>query len=105
MATGSFLFLTLASARPAAAHTEDLVRRVHDGPDTVMVLEVEKISRSRMAEKERWDDKPMKAFGSGMFMVPPKASRFVLASQLDLDGMQLFWEVESRAGIRNRRGQ
>ncbi len=35
----------------------------------------------------------LKAFESGMIMVPPTASQFVLASQLDLDAMQPIWEV------------
>ncbi len=88
-----FLFLVLASARPAAAQLGDLVRRVPDRPNTLMVLDVAKIYSSPMSEKEDWRGKMLKAFQSGMIMVPPSASQFVLASQLDLDAMQPIWEV------------
>jgi len=58
-----------------------------------MVLDVAKIYGSPMSEKEEWRGKMLKAFESGMIMVPPSASQFVLASQLDLDAMQPIWEV------------
>lgn len=88
IATCLFVLLAAAPARPAAAQLGDLVRRVPDHPNALMVLDVAKIYGSPMSEKEEWPGKMLKAFESGMIMVPPTASQFVLASQLDLDAMQ-----------------
>jgi hypothetical protein len=85
--------LAAAFTPPAAAQFNDLVRRVPDRPNTVMMLDVARAYSSPMSEKEQWRGKMLKAFESGMIMVPPNASRFVLASQLDLDAMQPIWEV------------
>ena len=93
IATCLFVLLAAAPARPAAAQLGDLVRRVPDHPNALMVLDVAKIYGSPMSEKEEWPGKMLKAFESGMIMVPPTASQFVLASQLDLDAMQPIWEV------------
>ena len=93
IATCLFACLALVQARPTAAQLNDLVRRVPDRPNTVIVLDVEKVYSSPMSEKEQWRGKMLKAFESGMLMVPPTAARFVLASQLDLDAMQPIWEV------------
>jgi hypothetical protein len=93
IATCLLACLALAPVHPAAAQFNDLVRRVPDRPNTLIVLDVEKAYSSPMAEKEDWRGKIVNAFESGMFMVPPTAARFVLASQLDLDAMQPIWEV------------
>ncbi len=93
IATCLLACLAVTSVQPAAAQLNDLVRRVPDRPNTVIVLDVEKVFTSPMAEKEQWGKKLLNAFESGMILVPPTASRFVLASQLDLDAMQPIWEV------------
>jgi len=85
--------LAVALASPAAAQFNDLVRRVPDRPNTVILLDVEKAFASPMADQEKWRETYLKAFESGMIMVPPTAARFVLASQLDLDTMRPIWEV------------
>ena len=88
-----FLFLACSPARPAAAQLGDLVRRVPDRPNTLVLIDVAKAYSSPMAEKEQWQEKMLSAFQSGMIMIPPAASQFVLASQLDLELMQPIWEV------------
>ena len=93
IASGLFAFLALVPVHLAAAQLDDLLRRVPDRPNTVTVLDLDKVFKSPMADQEQWRDKHLKAFESGMLMVPPTASRFVLASQLDLDVMQPVWEV------------
>jgi hypothetical protein len=93
IATCLLACLAVVPVQPAAAQFNDLVRRVPDRPNTLIVLDVEKAYSSPMAEKEDWRGKILNAFESGMFMVPPTAARFVLASQLDLDAMQPIWEV------------
>ena len=74
IATCLFACLALVQARPTAAQLNDLVRRVPDRPNTVIVLDVEKVYSSPMSEKEQWRGKMLKAFESGMIMVPPKAT-------------------------------
>lgn len=93
MAAWLFLFLACSPARPAAAQLGDLVRRVPDRPNTLILIDVAKAYSSPMAEKEQWQEKMLTAFQSGMIMIPPAASQFVMASQLDLELMQPIWEV------------
>jgi len=88
-----FALLTVTVPRPAVAQLADLVRRVPDRPNSLVVLDVNKIFSSPLADQENWRDTHLKAFEAGMIMVPPGASRFVLASQLDLQVMQPIWEA------------
>ena len=43
--------------------------------------------------KENWSAKVEQAFESGLVRVPPQATRFVLASQIDFDFMEPLWEA------------
>ncbi len=93
MALGVLALMALASGRVAAAQVDHLVRRLPDRPNVVVILDVEKVFQSPMAETERWRETHLKAFEQGMIMVPPEATRFVLASQLDLETMEPIWEA------------
>ena len=52
---------------------------------------MEKAKNSPLGLKEDWSAKVEKAFESGLVRVPPQATRFVLASQIDFEFMEPLW--------------
>ena len=91
---GTFALGSLAmDASPASAQFHDLAKRIPDTANTIVIFNVKKILSSPLAVRENWKQKQAQAFASGMILLPPQASRVVLASQLDLEFMQPIWEV------------
>ena len=91
---GTFALGSLAmDASPAFAQFQDLAKRIPDTANTIVIFNVKKILSSPLAVRENWKQKQAQAFASGMILLPPQASRVVLASQLDLEFMQPIWEV------------
>lgn len=85
--------VVLAMAGPAAAQFRDLVSHIPNGANAVVILNVEKILSSPLGEREGWKANLEKAFSAGMVRVPPKAKRFVIASQIDFEFMKPNWEA------------
>ena len=54
---------------------------------------MEKAKNSAMGQKEDWNTKVAEAFESGLWRVPPQATRFVLASQIDFEFMEPLWSA------------
>lgn len=72
---------------------QKLVRLVPRSANAIVLLNVEKAKDSPMGLRENWRKNFEKAFEAGMIRVPPKATRFVLASQIDLEFMEPLWEA------------
>ena len=77
----------------AEAQFGELLSRVPAGANAVVLLNMEKAEASPFGVEQGWKRDRHKAFEDGMVRVPPQASRFVLASQMDLEFMQPIWEV------------
>jgi hypothetical protein len=54
---------------------------------------MEKVKNSPLGLKEDWKGKFENAFESGLIMVPPNATRFVLAAQMDFEFKEPLWEA------------
>jgi hypothetical protein len=54
---------------------------------------MEKAKNSPLGLKEDWKKNVEKAFEDGVARVPPQATRFVLASQIDFESKEPFWEA------------
>jgi hypothetical protein len=70
-----------------------LVDRIPRSANAVVILNMEKILGSPLGVQEGWKENLSKAFEAGVMRVPPKATRFVLAEQLDFQYMEPIWEA------------
>ena len=88
-------FLSLLGVLPAGAYAQfgGLLVRVPPRTNTIVVLNMEKILDSPLAQKENWRLQREKIYAAGLTMLPPSANQFVMAAQLDLEFMQPAWEV------------
>lgn len=77
----------------AAAQFGDLVYRVPDHANTVVVLNVQKILASPLAKRENWRGMQEQAFSAGLTILPPQANYFLMAAEMDYEFMQASWEM------------
>jgi hypothetical protein len=77
----------------AADEFQDLVNQIPRSANAVVLLNMEKAKNSPLGIKENWKSKIEKAFEAGLFRVPPQATRFVLASEIDFEFKEPLWEV------------
>ena len=87
------LFLVLNQCGFCADEFQDLVNLIPRSSNAVVLLNMEKAKNSPLGLKEGWKDKFENAFESGMVMVPPQATRFVVASQMDFEFKEPLWEA------------
>ncbi len=78
-----------------AAAFESLLRRIPDSANAIVVLHVDSIFASPLAQAEGWREKYADKHAGTPLIVPPTAKRFVLGSQLDIESMHPLWEVAS----------
>lgn len=90
-----FLALGLLSATPAVAQHgfEELLKRTPPGANAIVLINVEKTLDSPVAKARDWKTKLGEAFESGLVTLPPHATRFVQASQIDFETMHPSWEA------------
>jgi hypothetical protein len=91
--TAALLGLLAAAAAPAAEPFRGLVDRLPRTANSVVILNMEKAKNSALGKRERWSANVNRAFESGISRVPPMATRFVLAAELDFTTIQPAWEV------------
>lgn len=87
------LALTWTLPTAAVAQFSELVKQIPPTANAVVLLNMEKAKQSPMGVQEGWDKQPEKAFEAGVSRVPPQATRFVLAAEIDFDFMQPMWEA------------
>ncbi len=87
--------LCLLGAIPANVQAQfaGLLARVPPRANAIVVLNMEKILDSPLAQKENWRLQREKIYAAGLTMLPPDANQFVMAAQMDLEFMQPAWEV------------
>lgn len=94
-----FRFAALAAillsvlANFAHAQFKDLARRVPDTANAIVIVNVDKVHQSPLAVREGWKDDHAKAFEAGLTVISPRASHFILASQIDFEFVHPLWEV------------
>jgi hypothetical protein len=77
----------------AADEFQDLVNQIPRSANAVVILNMEKAKQSPLGLKENWSAKVERAFEDGLVRVPPQATRFVLASQIDFEFLEPLWEA------------
>lgn len=87
------LALTCAMPTAAAAQFGELVKHVPRSANAIVLLNMEKAKQSPMGVKEGWDKRVESAFEAGLSRVPPQATQFVLAAEIDFEFMQPVWEA------------
>jgi hypothetical protein len=89
------LALLIVSGRCGIATDEfqELVNQIPRAANAVVLLNMERFKSSPLGIKEGWKEKVEKAFEAGLVRVPPQATRFVLASQIDYEFKEPLWEA------------
>jgi hypothetical protein len=87
------VFAVSAQSSFADDEFQDLVNKIPRAANAVVLLNMEKAKNSPMGIKEGWRAKVEQAFEDGLVRVPPQATRFVLASQIDFEFMEPLWEA------------
>ncbi len=93
LATTLLLLAGQGQRQSTAEDFKDLVAKVPSGANTIVVLNMEKVRNSRMGAREGWSKSLAQAHADGLFVAPPQATRFVLASQLDFEFVEPLWEA------------
>ncbi|MCO6458512.1 MAG: hypothetical protein J5I93_24670 [Pirellulaceae bacterium] len=85
--------LLAAPVRPVHAQFDDLVRRIPDKANTLILINVERAMTSELARTQNWQQKLDREFEAGMTILSPRANRFVMASEMDFEYLKPFWEI------------
>lgn len=89
------LLLVCPSALLAAADVQfaQLARHVPDSANAIVLVNVQKLFATPVAQKERWREDAEKRIADGMTSIPVDADQLLLGAQLDLRSMQPVWQV------------
>lgn len=85
--------LILGPVAAAVADFKDLLGRIPGDANAVMVVNIEKIMQSPMAQREGWQDRRVSNFANKPLIVPPSATRLVLAALIRPGDLEPVWEV------------
>ena len=84
----------LLSPTPADAATfKNLSERVPAGANTIIVVNVEEILASPIAQREGWGEDHKLQHAAGLTIVPPTCDRLLMAANVDLEYFQPHWEA------------
>lgn len=90
------LFFSLAvclNHQLLAAPFDSLVRKVPEGANAIMLVNVQQILQSEYARSHDSKQKLAEAFEQKSLLIPPDATQFVLAAQFDLEHFTRIWEA------------
>ena len=85
--------LSLCAIPAALADFEDLISRIPGEANALVVVDVDKLMNNPLANSEGWRQKRESAYTDKPLIVPPDASRLVMAALVDLSTMSPIWEV------------
>jgi len=78
----------------ARAQFDELLMKVPQYSNALVAIDVDAVEQSPLAIKEHWADKHEQAFTSRPMMLPPEASRLVIAAHLrPEEQLQAMWEL------------
>jgi hypothetical protein len=90
-------FVILAGALPMAAHADDalsdLLNRVPEGANALIILRVDDAFNSPLGKKEQWAQKHAERYQVGSAKLPPNVQMAVLAAQLEPQTLNNTWEA------------
>ena len=87
--------LVLVPCRGNAADFAPLLSRIPATANALIVMDVEAIFGSELAKREKWRATYADRFAAAPLIIPPKAQRFVMGAELDIQSMTPRWEVAS----------
>lgn len=70
-----------------------LASRVPHDANIMLILNVEKIMGSQIAQEKSWKTNRAQAVETGLTILPASANRFLMAAKMDLEFMQPQWEI------------
>jgi len=76
----------------AAEDFEQMIRRVPETANALVLVDADRVFASPVAQEEKWQDDRAERFAAGLTAIPPKANRVVIAAQFDFEFMQPIWE-------------
>ena len=79
--------------RPVWSQFDEMVKHVPSNANSLCLVNAEKVFNSAFAKSGGWQEQRGKRFESGLTFLPPKATRMVVGSQLDLEVMRSTWDV------------
>lgn len=71
----------------------DLTKRIPDGANVIMLLNVEQLHKSPLGISNDWQGKHAKSVEAGLAGIPVEATKMVKAAKLDLTNFEPEWEV------------
>ena len=85
--------ILLMATGQASANYYELLRRVPDSANTIILIDVERMLMSPIAMKEKWRDKGNSSEGETLHF-PINSERYMLASKLDfVSNFENLWDV------------
>jgi hypothetical protein len=94
---GLLPFFAIASlllpAYPAAAQFADLLKRVPDDANAILLVDVGAIHRSPLGVKENWTARHKQDYLAGIGSIPPSVKQFVVAAQVNTTTMHDTWKI------------
>ncbi len=85
--------IALASCSEALAQFDQLLNRVPGDANMLLIVDVERLHATPLANREKWRTKLADDFSQGRIFVPPQAQRVVVASRLDIQEMEPAWQL------------
>lgn len=77
----------------ATAQFKGMRARIPSDANVLILLNVDKMLGSRVADRERWEARRQAAYDAGVSALPPDATEVVLAGRSDLEFGESIWEL------------
>jgi hypothetical protein len=71
----------------------DMIKRVPESANALVMVNATSIFDSPIAKQEGWAANRETRFATGLTSLPPRASKLLLAANIDIDSMHPTWEV------------
>lgn len=87
------LFVFVVSPFVASAQYEGMKYRIPHDANTLVLIDLQKMFGSPVANKEMWMARRKAAYDAGMIALPPEAQSVIMAARTDLDYNESVWEI------------
>jgi 2-phospho-L-lactate guanylyltransferase (CobY/MobA/RfbA family) len=92
-AVGGLVLTFLAGAEFAQAQLNQLLTRVPNSANAIVVVHADAVLSTPMAKNGNWQQERRRASQAGLVTVPPTTEWFVIAAEMDYEYMQPLWEI------------
>ncbi|TWT29435.1 hypothetical protein [Blastopirellula retiformator] len=87
------LFVLVLLTQTSHGQFQDLVRKLPDGANTVLMIDFAKLQDTPLAKQEKWAEQREKLFDAGLEIVPPSATHFLGGAKMQIQGMTPEWQI------------